>query len=353
MCHCCYLFSLLFLSSFHSSTSRFAELWLNPPVYDFDIDLKLRLMSMSYSPARLERARKLFQNGTSEPILAQLAGTYDLRNRAAKRSDVLAPWYDNDQDEDYDPFTEHNEKRKRFVQGNSPDVRPRKKITTTAPPLNLATNLNTDPEVGPLSSCSSSSDSEPDSWDQYWAVHPNTDSPNSPYRFRLRGKDGVSDHSQPDTTIMAKMNPSAILSTTSLFQEPDVRGCTACEDLDMECSLATNPDPLAYPCTTCGVDELECEVTPPPKWKRSCEGCKGQHGRFCSYRYADYDHSQPCLPCVNHGFKCVAGPAKYCSLVFQSVESAKSESLSSSSLHADDIGCSDSNQNSTLSTQSL
>ena len=282
----------------------------------------------SYSPQRLAKARALFQRGSSVfRTIPQLTGPYHLRNRAPKRASVLASWHDNDQDEDYDPFTERIQKRKfHSCQAVDSDPRPSKKTTNASLSSSLTSGRNDDAEYDDPPSPNQSEHSEPDNLGAYWAITPNTETTNSRYRFRPRVKDELASPPQVDGMASVEAKASVLSSDTQPINELPSRGCKACQEISMECPLATDPDPLAYPCNTCAQDGIECVVTPEPEWKRSCEGCRKRRG-FCSYRYADYDHSQPCQPCINHGFQCVAGPARYRSLLFQADGSTSFEEL--------------------------
>jgi hypothetical protein len=300
---------------------------------------------MAYSLERLAKAQALFQRGANDFWLPQMTGPYLLRNRVSKRAGILASWHDNEQDEDYDPFNEGNEKPKlHFCPDDDPDSSPSKKVKVTSLTSRLPSKPddkehdNNDHDAkadidngndfknSDLSSFSSSEDSESDIWDRYWAVSSTTAITNSRYRLRPRGKYAVPDPLRSAITASNAAAASVLPSHTQTTEkEVPLRGCNACQGLGLECSLATNPDPLAYPCTECALDGIECEVTPEPEWKRSCEGCRCRHGEFCSYRFADYDHSQPCQQCINRGFKCVAGPAKYQSLLFRSDGTSSSE----------------------------
>jgi hypothetical protein len=280
---------------------------------------------MEYTLERLERARALFQRRVGDPFIPpDVAGAYKLRNRTPKRARVLASWHDNEQDEDYDPFISPTQKRRcQQFKGGSPDLTPIKKTGRTFLPSKSIPRLNEAPKIDHPPSPSSSEDSEFDHLGRYWDS-PNTDAVNSRYGLRPRGKYETSDNPPARGTPLTEASLSP--DDKHRIKNPS-RGCTACQDIGMECSLTTDPDPLAYPCVTCEQDGIECVVTPEPEWKRSCEGCRRRRA-FCSYRYTNYDHSKPCQPCVNHGFKCVAGPAKCRSLNFHTDHSSEFEDVS-------------------------
>lgn len=269
---------------------------------------------MAYSPERLARAHQLFGRRTGKfCMLPHLAGPYHLRQRASKRAAVIASWHDNDEDEDYSPSNKRTPTKRKlsFFNGGDEDPRSDKRARSVSPTSTLRARLSPDPgREDSVSPSTPSPHSEPDSWDRYWAVNLETETPNSRYSLRSRNKESLSDSPQKSDT--ANVETSASKPTDDVVPantELPLRVCDACKEIGLECSLASDPDPFAYPCTTCEVDDVFCVVSPPPKWKRSCEICKGR--KLCSYRYADYDHSQPCLECRNHGFECVAGPARH------------------------------------------
>ncbi|OQE95619.1 hypothetical protein PENNAL_c0002G04706 [Penicillium nalgiovense] len=264
---------------------------------------------MAYSLERLERAQQLFDRTTGEfCMLPHLAGPYHLRQRASKRAAVIASWHDNDQDEDYSPSSKRTPTKRKLslIHEGDQDPPSDKKAKSLSPTSTFRSRLSPDTEREASVSPSTPSHSEPDSWDRYWAVNPETDTPNSRYSLRRRNKESASESPQKNTQVEAETTEDVPAENT-----PPIRGCAACQELGMECSLASDPDPFAYPCTTCEIDDVFCVVSPPSKWKRSCENCKGRKKDTCSYRYADYDHSQPCLSCRNHGFECIAGPARH------------------------------------------
>ncbi|KAJ5835413.1 Peptidase C19 ubiquitin carboxyl-terminal hydrolase 2 [Penicillium robsamsonii] len=271
---------------------------------------------MAYSPERLARAQQLFNSRTSDfYALPHLAGPYHLRERATKRTSVVASWHDNDEDEDYQPSTKRTPSKRKLSLFHEDDQSPRSENKARSLSLTSMLRSRLSPDIGEEDDAppsTPSQHSEPDSWDRYWAVNPETDTPNSRYSLRRRNKESLS--ASPQKKDKTKAEASASRSTGDVLPADNdlpVRECAACQELGMECSLVSDPDPYSYPCTTCEVDDVFCVVSPPPKWKRSCELCKGRKKELCSYRFADYDHSQPCLSCRNHGFECVAGPARH------------------------------------------
>ncbi|KAJ5163993.1 uncharacterized protein N7500_005823 [Penicillium coprophilum] len=288
---------------------------------------------MAYSFERLAQAQQLFNRRTSDfYVLPHLAGPYHLRERASKRAAAVASWHDNDEDEDYKPSTKRTPSKRKLSLLHEDDQSPRseKRARSLSPTSTLRSRLSPDiREEDDVPSSTLSQHSEPDSWDRYWAVNPDIDTPNSRYSLRRRNKESVSASPQKKDEINIEVSasklPGDVLAADKVLP---MRECAACQELGMECSLASDPDPFSYPCTTCEVDDVFCVVSPPPKWKRSCELCKGRKKELCSYRFADYDHSQPCLSCRNHGFECVAGPARHPPYAFLSTSEPSEPSSS-------------------------
>lgn len=277
---------------------------------------EIRPFTMAYSPERLVQVHQAFQQTTSNfYILPHLDGPYHMRERAATRADPTAAWQDSDEDDSFAFSNKQMLNKRKLSLFYAGDQEPRsdKRARSESPVSMFRSRLSPDTDDEDYFFPSTPSHhSEPDSWDRYWAVKPETETPNSRYSLRRRKKESLSEPSQKNDTTKAEAEAS---KPTGDFlpagNELPLRGCDACKELGLECSLAYDPDPFAYPCVTCEVDGVFCIVSPPPKWKRSCESCKGRRKESCSYRYADYDHSQPCLQCLNHGFECVAGPARY------------------------------------------
>ncbi|KAG0160963.1 hypothetical protein PDIDSM_8495 [Penicillium digitatum] len=286
---------------------------------------------MAYSLERLARAQQLFDRSTDKfCMLPHLTGPYHLRQRASKRAAAIASWHDNDEDEDYTPSSMQTPTKRKLSLFHDGDQDPRSNKRARSASPNPALRARLSPDTGKEDSAlpsTPSQHSEPDSWDRYWAVNPETESPNSRYSLRRRNKESLAESPQKKET--AKVEGSESTTTADVLpadSELPARGCEACKELGIECSLASDPDPFAYPCATCEIDDVFCVVSPPPKRKRSCEICKGR--KLCSYRHADYDHSQPCLECRNHGFECVAGPARYPPFLLSSATEPSEPSIS-------------------------
>lgn len=248
-------------------------------------------------------------------MLPHLDGPYHMRERAAARADVDTSWQDSDEDDNFASANKEtpNKRKLSFFYEDDGEPRSDKRARSESPASKFRSRLSQDmDDEDYVFSSTPSHHSEPDSWDRYWALKSETETPNSRYSLRRRNKESFSATPQKNDTTKAEAeasNPTGDILPAD--NELPLRGCDACKELGLECSLASDPDPFAYPCVTCEVDGVFCVVSPPPKWKRTCESCKGRRKEACSYRYADYDHSQPCLQCQNHGFECVAGPARY------------------------------------------
>ncbi|KAJ5742414.1 uncharacterized protein N7511_011433 [Penicillium nucicola] len=267
---------------------------------------------MAYSEARLRQVELLFNGGVSR--FSVLPVQYNLRERGTKRPEILASWLDDSNDEDYNPDKHRDRKKRkgpvsRSGGTSSPMVRKSQSLTF----LSHTDEFN---DLGsPLdpSSYHSEPEQDPDIWDHRWTVDPTT-SPNS--RYQLRPRTQAQSESPTKTKAERRIVAGAAISkfaSSSVAQNTNepLRGCKACSEINQNCSLATDPDPFAYPCTECEEDGFDCMVIPEPRWKRSCEKCRSRHGPPCSYRFADYDHGVACHSCLNHGYPCVAGPAKY------------------------------------------
>ena len=87
---------------------------------------------------------------------------------------------------------------------------------------------------------------------------------------------------------------------------PAARGCKACLELRIECSLLQ--EGAMYPCAACMDDRIDCELILQPLQKRPCESCRYRR-ISCSYRQAEADHSLPCQQCADSLRNCCAGPA--------------------------------------------
>ena len=107
-----------------------------------------------------------------------------------------------------------------------------------------------------------------------------------------------------DTSFLHAVSSSMDISDESSATS---ERCVPCEELQLACSFITHP--FLYPCRECKADDMDCELVYQPAWKRQCEKCRSGR-KICSYRWNGYDHSQPCQPCTQEGFKCLAGPAK-------------------------------------------
>jgi hypothetical protein len=91
-----------------------------------------------------------------------------------------------------------------------------------------------------------------------------------------------------------------------LRNHPAARGCIACRELRLDCTLMA--DGHTWPCYNCLQDDCNCELITLPQKKATCERCC-RKGSPCSYFSQGSDPAKPCATCASLGFKCVAGPA--------------------------------------------
>ncbi|KAJ5668647.1 hypothetical protein N7462_009717 [Penicillium macrosclerotiorum] len=254
---------------------------------------------MAYTIERLEKARRLFPSHTRKYY--EFEDKYDLRNRDRPHNTVIgSSWVDNDDDDDYNP-RQPRLKRKLPSDHTHRSSRGRSKRARSLSP-SLAPLLETDcgAEIQPLPSIPVTlGDLGPSKWDLVWKPQHERD-PNQRHFLRPRQR-------SPDFISLADLRTPPEM--TDVPHEAIVpNGCLACQDINLDCSLVL--EPLHYPCRNCKDDKCDCLLEPPPLWKRTCESCRLRRPRRCSYNFRDYDHSLPCQECRQHGFKCIAGPAK-------------------------------------------
>lgn len=251
----------------------------------------------AYTVERYELARRLFPKTPKEDLCKEeiraLAGPYyQLRER--KDRGTILTWVDDEEDGDYDPEEEVLPKKRK-----SPP-RP----SRMAPVAKRARSRSPTPILTPLPDPESDSASETDPWDTYWALGAESEDTSTPYKLRTRKK--LRDAENGEATGTTEDESTESHSDDEPFTS---EGCLACQELELPCSSVE--DPSFYPCQTCRDDGLECELCPAPKRKRACERCRHERdGGPCSYLSPDYDHSLPCRACLEHGFQCLAGPAK-------------------------------------------
>ena len=290
--------------------------WLVLTVFNFHRHIP---NEMAYTIERLRQAQKLFNGAISQfSVLPKVQSPYNLRER--KRPEILGSWHDDSNDEDYDPDEDRVRKKcKGSVApsaGSSPQmVRKTRSMSFLAGPNVDMDSDHDDKEETPPDPDTYHSEPEPDAWDQSWAVAPST-TPNSRYQLRPRAQPDTESPAKAKADRRAAITPQVPAFASSSAVEDDdepTRGCEACRDLGQECSLETDRDPFAYPCAECEQDGLDCVLIPAPKWKRSCEKCRRRSSNWepCSYHYADYDHELPCHSCIDHGYPCIAGPARH------------------------------------------
>ncbi|KAJ5669959.1 uncharacterized protein N7477_005322 [Penicillium maclennaniae] len=255
-------------------------------------------MTTEYTVERFQRAVKAFSQPASQPqpddaaSLIEPKPHYYLRQRDKAKSSTLGQaWIDNDTTKTYDPV-EDSPRSKRKLRpeqrhGNSSKSRKRHQTFCSD---SLESSIEKAEQQKRESEEESSLEKELDL------------STTSDYNLRTRNRPSespVKTGKMDYKTETGGVNSAAFSHAHS--------ACVACRELGIECSLVE--DPFYYPCQDCRQDELECKLDPPALWKRACEGCK-KHREPCSYSSGGYDHSQPCRWCTEHGFDCIAGPAK-------------------------------------------
>jgi hypothetical protein len=146
---------------------------------------------MAYSIERLRQAIDIFNGGASQ-FFALLLNPYNLRERGAKRPEMLASWHDDSGDEDYDPAKGQVQKRPRGPVYQSGNTSPRMMRKTRSLSLSLQANMNMDSGLeaegdDPIDpdNFHSEPEPEPDVWEKRWAVDTST-SPNTRYQLRPR-----------------------------------------------------------------------------------------------------------------------------------------------------------------------
>lgn len=254
---------------------------------------------MAYSLERLEKARRLFPG--QAPAVFETGEGYALRSRAKNTTSAISSWIDNDKDDDYLPHQPSRSKRRvpsdRETQSRS---RPTKQARSNSTNPRSSREEDTEEDAPSSSSTVTLDDTTGQSkWEELWEPQTKRD-PTKAYHFRARkGIAGSPSNTGNDQT-----------RDSTLFEEgkSPTKGCLACQQLELDCSLVDHP--FHYPCDSCRDDECDCIPDPPPIWKRPCEPCKSRRRKRCSYLSENHDHSQPCFECVQHGFQCVAGPAK-------------------------------------------
>lgn len=257
---------------------------------------------MAYTIERLKRVCDVFvKPAPKKPKATDLADhagplqLYDFRPRVKDGNlKISLSCMDNDETEDYEP-SEDRTPRKRKVRSNGTSP-------TTPRPSKKASDTSESSAALQRRLIDNDSLKEKQQRDDYLSSLP------FDYNFRSRGRlseisgnaiDGLS------PAVSTEVSCDGVSSVT-----PSSRSCLACRELGLECTMERNPN--LYPCEDCRADKLDCILSPPPVWKRPCENCKSHRkGQHCSYYSGDYDHSKPCQFCQQHGFKCVAGPARH------------------------------------------
>lgn len=256
-------------------------------------------MTTEYTIERFQRAVRAFsqlpgsQAQPKDPAsLIEPESHYNLRHRdEAKFSTMGQAWIDNDTTETYDPIEDSPRSKRKF--------KPERRYDNSSRSRKQHRNLSPDSFESRIEEAKQQSREaeEKSHLEKEFLL-------SSPFDYNLRTRKKPSETS----VKTAKMNHEIDTGGPDLPNTSHVHGaCLACQELGIECSLVE--DPFYYPCQDCRQDKLECKLDPPALWKRACEGCK-KHREPCSYSSGDYDHGQPCRWCIQHGFDCIAGPAK-------------------------------------------
>ena len=256
-------------------------------------------MTMEYTIERFQRAVKAFsqlpgsqaQPENPESLIEPEFYYYLRRRDEAKFSTMGQAWIDNDTTETYDPIEDSLcYKRK---------LRSERRYDSSSKSRKRHQNLS----PGSFESRIEEAEQQKRETEEQYRLEKEF-LLSSPFDYNLRTRKKPSETS----VKTAKMNHESDSGGPYLPDTSHAHGaCLACQELEIECSLVE--DPFYYPCQDCRQDKLECKLDPPALWKRACEGCK-KHREPCSYSSGDYDHGQPCRWCIQHGFDCIAGPAK-------------------------------------------
>ncbi|KAI2790576.1 hypothetical protein POX_d06097 [Penicillium oxalicum] len=252
---------------------------------------------MAYSTERLEKARRLFPSQSN--ITSRSEDSYSLRTRSISVN--LTSWIENDKnDSDYSPLQNRRSKRPiRSDNASRSRGRPKKRARGQSPSLTSFEDADDNMDEASSSLFESSDEPSPKDFETFWQPETERD-PNQAYHLRPRKNSQVS----TTTTLGRKANKKE-----KSVQSYHPGSCLACQEIGLDCTIAD--DPFKYPCNNCRDDECDCILVPSPKWKRVCEPCKQRRRTGCSYASGDYDHSQPCWECQQHGFSCFAGPSRY------------------------------------------
>ncbi|KAJ5160893.1 uncharacterized protein N7482_007897 [Penicillium canariense] len=255
---------------------------------------------MAYTLKRLATARQLFPNHSREGL--EFEGCYHLRSRTKNTKTVGSSWIDNDPDDDYSPDqTPRSKRRMQSDRGDRSRPRPTKRARSHSPRPASQPESNTEDNVTHAWAPATPEDRSLSKWEIFWQPQTERD-PKQAYFLRAR-KETMDSPRKVGIDQIKEPNPQE--KGHSLISN----GCEACQELHLECSLIA--DPLDYPCDNCRADRCDCVPDPAPTWKRQCEECKRRRRPRCSFLSGDYDHNQPCQECQQHGFQCIAGPAKY------------------------------------------
>lgn len=261
---------------------------------------------MEYTVERFRQAFKTFiAPAEPEAAIADLASFinddsyYHLRRHARKKLSALGmPWIDNDMTDTYDPLEDSPRSKRKLTseRRGGKSSRSSKRARNLSPASVEALQNKTEERER------QKRDAEKRRREEEKAFLSS-----GPFDYNLRSR------TKPSETLEKGFGNSKMAIETDPGEQDTSgssrshKGCLACRDLHIECSLIEYP--FSYPCSDCRDDRIECKLDPSLTWKRPCEGCK-RRGAQCSYSSGDYDHRLPCHFCLQHGFDCVAGPAR-------------------------------------------
>ncbi|KAJ5489737.1 hypothetical protein N7539_004627 [Penicillium diatomitis] len=283
---------------------------------------------MSYSEDEVSSPEKGPTN--KKEVETNCDGRYFLGDRRQNRSLFALSWIDTDEEDgDYIPSRHREADHGRQSEDAGVFHAQTQPLMQVQTPESQETNDEGTTESSSSQQISGSSDEvRASSLESNWKPATERD-PNEAYHLRPRKYTTPSPSSHQEKGNTVERDDEAT--------EP----CLNCQAFDLVCSLVYEPE--QYPCEACRVDELDCKQSSSPKWKRPCEYCRKHKDIVCSYVSAEYDHRQSCFECQQHGFRCIAGPARHtptgnrsseCSDVDMNDEHSDEEYHSSLHLHS-------------------
>ncbi|KAJ5195441.1 uncharacterized protein N7498_008879 [Penicillium cinerascens] len=261
---------------------------------------------MEYTVERFQQAFKAFiAPPEQETEIAELASFiddkpyYHLRRHARKKLSALGmPWIDNDMTGTYDPLEDSPRSKRKLTseRRGGQFSRPPKRAKNLSPASLEELQNKIEEQEKQKRSAENRRRKEEEAFLS-----------SGPFDYNLRTRTKPSEILEKGLGNAKMANDTDPGEQDTLGSSLSHKGCLACRDLQIECSLIEYP--FSYPCSDCRDDRIECKLDPSPIWKRPCEGCKRRRAQ-CSYSSGDYDHKLPCHFCLQHGFDCVAGPAR-------------------------------------------